>query len=82
MEQKIIQIGNSAGITLPQSLRSEVGLKTGDNVVVEHDKKSEAIVIRKKGRKAFFASISPRFFRIVEKVNKQYGSALKELANK
>lgn len=82
MEQKIIQIGNSSGVIFPKDLMQEVGFATGEKVVVEHDKKNETVVIRKKGRKASSVSSSSRFFKIVEKVNKQYGPALKELANK
>jgi antitoxin component of MazEF toxin-antitoxin module len=37
MKQKIIKIGNSAGIILPQKLQTELGVKVGDNLAVEYN---------------------------------------------
>jgi putative addiction module antidote len=82
MKQKIIKIGNSVGIIIPYEIREEVGLKLGDSVSVEHTLGEQSLTVSKKGKTQNFSSITPNFMRIVEKVNKQYGPALRELAGK
>ena len=80
MEQKVIQIGNSAGLIIPKTLMEQVGLKEGSQVVIEKDPSSDALTIVKKGSTVHASSITPEFMKIIEKVNKRYGKALKELA--
>ena len=82
MQQKIIQIGNSTGVIIPKTLLDEIGLQTGQEVEIEQDKYNNSLIIVKKGAKAQTSSISTHFLKILDKVNKQYGVALKELANK
>lgn len=84
MKQKIIKIGNSVGVTLPYEIREELDLKLGDSVSVDYMPGGKSIILSKKekGKDASFSSITPDFMKVVEKVNKQYGPALKELANK
>ena len=79
MEQKVIQVGNSIGIVIPQQLRT--GFKPGDKVVVEKDTDG-TILVNAYGKKHARSSVTPAFFSIVEKVNKRYAAALRELANK
>ena len=43
MQQKIIQVGNSVGLTIPPSLREELGLQVGDKVLVEEREKKLVI---------------------------------------
>lgn len=81
-QQKIIQIGNSTGVILPKSLLEEIGLETGSEVIIEQDLSDNSLRIVKKGSKSLKSSISPSFVELLEKVNKNYGSALKELAQK
>jgi len=76
MQQKIIQIGNSTGIIIPKSLLDQVGLQAGNE-----DKTDNTLIIAKKGMKAK-SSINTHFLNVLEKVNNQYSSALKELAEK
>ncbi len=82
MQQKIIQIGNSTGVILPKVLLEEMGLEAGEEVIIEQDPTDNSLRIVKKGSKSLRSSISPKFMEILEKVNKNYGSALKELAQK
>ncbi len=82
MSQKIIQIGNSTGVILPKSLLEEVGLEPGAEVIIEQDPSDNSLRIVKKGAKILKSSISPKFMELLEKVNKNYGSALRELAQK
>ena len=82
MEQKIIQIGNSTGVILPKVLLEKIGLKPGSKVVIEQDLTGESLTISKGGTKTNFPSITPRFIDLLEKVNTNYGNALKQLAQK
>lgn len=82
MLQKIIQIGNSTGVIIPKSLLEEAGLQSGAEVIIEQDPIDNSLKITKKGAKSISSSISPKFMKVLEKVNKNYGSALKELARK
>lgn len=80
MDQKIIQVGNSAGIIIPKALLDQLNLEPGSLITLQQDPNGEAIIITKKGAK--LTSINSNFLDILEKVNKEYGPALKELANK
>ncbi|MDP3974385.1 MAG: AbrB/MazE/SpoVT family DNA-binding domain-containing protein [bacterium] len=80
MEQKIVQIGNSAGVVIPKSILSNAGLKVGSKVRVQKDPNGKTIILSQ-GNKAVISSLSPDFVEAVKKVNKKYGEALKNLAN-
>lgn len=79
MEQKIIRIGNSIGITLPKKITDKLGLKPGNKVNVEKDPSGDDIIISKSGNKA--SSITPGFLNVLNRVNKRYQKALQKLAN-
>lgn len=79
MEQKVIQVGNSIGVVIPQQLRT--GFKPGDKVMVEKDRDGTLLVYAH-GKKHTRSLVTPAFFAILEKVNKRYATALRELANK
>jgi antitoxin component of MazEF toxin-antitoxin module len=79
-QQKIIQIGNSIGITIPKELAQEMSLKVGSVVELKKDVLADAISIGKPGKKTI--AVSSAFLDILERVNKQYGPALRELATK
>jgi len=81
MEQKIIKIGNSTGVIIPKALLNQIGLETGQEVLIEQDLTTNALIIVKKGTK-IKRSITPEFIDILERVNKQYGSVLRELAER
>lgn len=82
MQQKVIQIGNSSGIILPRELMKEAGIKTGSIVELEKDAMGKGFFVSKKGKKTIRSSITPHFLGVVEKVNKQYASALQTIAGK
>lgn len=79
MQQKIIQVGNSIGIIIPQTLAKN-SLKPGDVVNIEKDKSGEAYTFSK--GKISTSSITPHFFSVLDRVNRQYGKALKEIAER
>ncbi len=82
MNQKIIQIGNSTGIIIPKSLLDQVGLEAGNEVEIEENQATNSLTIVKKGTKVKTSSINEHFLNILDKVNKEYSSALKQLAQK
>jgi len=82
MQQKIIQIGNSTGVIIPKSLLDQVGFQAGNEVEIQENKSDNSLVIIKKGQKMNSSSINSHFLHILDKVNKQYSSALKELAER
>ena len=82
MKQKIIKIGNSAGIILPRELQKELGLKLGDSVAVEYNASSGFAVLAKDSPK------EPKQEHVLElndwlkKFNAKYKTALTDLAKK
>ena len=46
MTQKVLRVGTSAAVTIPKRSLEELGLKIGDHVRVEVDKKQQAFVIQ------------------------------------
>lgn len=78
MTQKVIQIGNSMGIIIPKALLDKLQIKPGNEVIIEES--AESLRISKKGSRS--SSITPDFMELINKVNKQYGKALKTLAEK
>ena len=46
MTQKVLRVGSSAAVTIPKKSLEELGLKPGDEVIVELDRKSKAVSIR------------------------------------
>lgn len=46
MTQKVLRVGSSAAVTIPKKSLAELGLKPGDEVIVEVDRKNKAVSIR------------------------------------
>lgn len=82
MIQKIIQVGNSTGIIIPKSVLDVLGLKPGNEVSVETDNTTKSLIIQNKNTAVRASSITPHFLKVLDKVNSQYGTALRELAQK
>ena len=80
MIQKIIQIGNSIGIIIPKALSGK-NLKPGEKVIIDKDPSSETYTISK-NKKTGISSITPHFFAVLDRVNNQYGKALREIAGR
>ncbi len=77
--QKIIKIGNSAGIILPMDFIKSAKLKVGDKVEIEYNKTYDVILItstkyKNKIMKQF------EFFTWLEEYTKKHKDLLKELA--
>ncbi len=81
MEQKVIQIGNSVGVIIPQLLQKESALKAGDKVIIERNSVNDSFVISKKGSQKG-SSITPEFLDWLRKFNNKHKDALSELAKR
>ncbi|RJQ36690.1 AbrB/MazE/SpoVT family DNA-binding domain-containing protein [Candidatus Parcubacteria bacterium] len=46
MTQKVLKVGSSAAVTIPKRTLEELGLKVGDRVSVEINKKQASVVIK------------------------------------
>lgn len=81
MQQKFIQIGNSKGLIISQDLIKQLGFDTTQHVYVQPDEQAGAIIISKKETLPRHVATQSRLLTILDKVNKEYGPALKKLAN-
>ncbi|MDZ4229787.1 MAG: AbrB/MazE/SpoVT family DNA-binding domain-containing protein [Candidatus Veblenbacteria bacterium] len=45
MAQKVLRVGTSAAVTIPKEIMSNLGLKPGDSVNVQVDKRRRTVVI-------------------------------------
>jgi putative addiction module antidote len=76
MTQKVLKVGSSAAVTIPKKSLEELGLKIGDEVRVEIDRKRSAVVIEP-ARK-----VDAELLGWTRKFIKRYHSALQALAKK
>lgn len=45
MTQKVLKVGSSAAVTIPKRSLEELGLKPGDRVRVEVDRKRKSVIV-------------------------------------
>lgn len=79
MMQKLIQIGNSVGVIIPQVFRSEAGLRPGDEVEV---KLKGNDVVLSKSKKELAGGVNAKFMKIVDEFITEHEDVLKELAKR
>ena len=79
--QTIFKAGNSRVVAIPSNLGDDLGFLVGKkvNVTKSPDKK---IIISLAGENTKTSSLTPEFLEWMDDFNKQYGPALKKLANK
>lgn len=84
MLQKVLQVGNSAAVTIPAPVLQELGLMVGDQVEIKAHKKPLKIEIVPTSKKFLRKSsgITPGFVASVEEFIKEYRPVLKELAKR
>lgn len=80
MKQKIIKIGNSTGIIIPQKAREATGIKLGDSVMVGTYGNSLKITPLKK--KTEEGEVDAKFMKMVDEFLTEHEDVLKELANR
>ena len=77
MAQKILKVGSSAAVTIPKASLEELGLKVGDRVSVEIDKKKRVVAI-----KAVSGSVDRELVDWTSRFIERYRPALEALAKK
>jgi len=81
MTSTMMQIGNSIGVIVPAEIRKKAKLSKGHKVEFDVDSEGR-IIIYKFGKNQNKTSITPEFIEIVNRVNKRYKEAFRELAGK
>jgi putative addiction module antidote len=76
MTQKVLKVGTSAAVTIPKASLKELGLKIGDKVTVEIDKKKKSVTIKAADQ------ISQELLDWTDKFIEEYKPALKALSKK
>lgn len=79
MLQKIIKIGNSLAFTIPKSFIDQTNFKVGDELEVQQDPHNKTLLITSK-ENANKMKLSPDLFQWIERIEKKYSKAIKELA--
>jgi len=76
MTQKVLKVGSSAAVTIPKKSLHELGLKIGDWVVVEVDKKKRTVLIKQSHK------INQELINWTDRFIEKYRPALEALAKK
>ncbi len=76
MTQKVLKVGSSAAVTIPKKSLEELGLKIGDRIAVEIDKKSKTVIIKP------FVEVDRELIDWTKKFIDRYRPALEALAKK
>jgi putative addiction module antidote len=76
MTQKVLKVGSSAAVTIPKKALEELGLKIGDRVNVDTDKKRKTVLIEP------LAKVDKEIVDWTQKFIKKYRPALEALAKK
>lgn len=79
MLQKVIQVGNSAAITIPQSFLKKAGWKVGDEVVVDSDDAEKVLFVKESGS-SFNTKLTPEFKDWLSKFTTENKKLLAKLA--
>lgn len=79
MLQKIIRVGNSAAVVLPQSIRRETGLAPGTQISIE--RKGKNVVISPSGQK-IAKGVNAKFMKMVDEFISDHEDVLRELAKR
>lgn len=76
MRQKVLKVGSSAAVTIPAKSLKELGLKPGDEVSVEINKKTRQVLISPAEK------VDPEILAWTDSFIKKYRPALRALAKK
>ena len=79
MLQKVIKVGNSSAVTLPKQILEEFKIKAGDQVYVELDHSTSAVIISAKENP--YKGVSPDIASWTKKFIEKNRKALEDLAN-
>lgn len=83
MIQTIFQVGNSNVVSIPSRMLQEIGMKKGQQVIVDRVPDSDAIIVRPVVKKhAKKESVSKEFQEWLDSFIKEDGALLDELAHR
>ena len=77
MTQKVLKVGDSAAVTIPRKALEELGLRVGDSINVEIDKKKRMVFIEPVNK-----IVDKEFLVWTRKFIERYKPALEALAKK
>lgn len=78
MEQTVINIGNSAGIIIPQKILKSAGIKPGDKVMVEEKGRKISITPAKK----IAGGVDAKFMKMVDEFIEEHKDVLQALSER
>lgn len=83
MLQKIIQVGNSAAVTIPREIFNQLKLKVGGQVLIDFDTEENVLRINPRVKKTQKAktSLKPEFVAWADKFIEDNKELFKTLAN-
>jgi len=79
MTQKVLKVGSSAAVTIPKKSLKELGLKPGDDVIVEINERNKSVIIRSTKR---FSHRQERIAELTLDFINRYRKDLEALARK
>ena len=82
LTQKLYKNGNSVAVTIPKQHLEDLKLKEGSKVFIYHDEVENTLTIAPTRKRTLSPGITPEFKDWLESFNKEYGPALKALAEK
>jgi len=77
MTQKVLKVGSSAAVTIPKKSLEELGLKIGDKITVDLDKKNKIVSVRPLQKE-----VDKEVLQWTKKFIERYRPALEALAKK
>lgn len=81
MAQKFINVGNSVGLVVPQLIRNEVGIASGDSFDIFYTKKQIVITPLKKNKKTK-SKVTEKFAKMVDEFMEDHKDVLEELSRR
>ena len=81
IQQKILTIGNSLGVTFPREFVEKNGIKPGGSVAITHSNGSITYTTNLPKETVYDEIPDEEFFKLVKEVDFKYKDALDELAN-
>jgi hypothetical protein len=79
---KVIKIGNSRGVIFPKDVLDELNISAGGTLLLHKRAYGRGYTLQNSPEPEAESSITEEFLHVLKKVNTQYGSALKKLAEK
>ncbi len=80
MIRRLFGTGNSIVLSLPKEVLDDLGIKDGESVNLELDRKQRRVIITPIGKPIATAGVNEEFARQVDEFIQQYRPALNELA--